>query len=254
MEWETKVWGRVAHLFYSDQLGVSYLQVTSGFCCSWHLHHWRANAFLVKSGKLLIEQRGQKDVILAVGESIVIPSRVDHRFCVLESGEVIETYWPDREGQGVKLNDIHRWDEGGPYDPRTGYCFSLQEASGADVYYKPRPFSPYIDKGGPFQFGAHYNPSSLFSGAPIGILPVRLATNLNVPRIAAAPTKVQSIDISTLPSETIEAREVAEDFRPMPSAIKLSELVDRVFQDSKERLQQASSQEVRTQLEKYCGG
>ena len=115
MDWEGKVWGRVSHLFYSDQLGVSYLQVNSGFCCSWHLHHWRANGFLVKSGRIQIELRDKPPVILSPGEFYLVPSRVDHRFCVLESGEVIEVYWSDRPGAGVQQDDIHRWDQGGAW-------------------------------------------------------------------------------------------------------------------------------------------
>jgi hypothetical protein len=39
-----------------------------------------------------------------------------HRFEVIESGVVIEVYFPAYAGEAVSLDDIHRLDNGGVFD------------------------------------------------------------------------------------------------------------------------------------------
>lgn len=115
-QFEQKVWGEVAHVFVSDRAAVSYLRVTKGTRSSRHFHQDRANQFIVLSGRLVVEEWRPGGDTLAISlvawQSYSIPSGVLHRFRVLESGEVIEVYWPDRGGT-VRLDDIERLDEGG---------------------------------------------------------------------------------------------------------------------------------------------
>jgi len=115
---EEKCWGRVAHLFHQeDHAAVSYLEVKAGYRCSRHYHKWRANQFSVVSGCIIVETWdvfGNKYATkLQQGQSLAVPSGVEHRFRVLEDGVVIEVYWMDTIGGFVSLDDIIRFDEGG---------------------------------------------------------------------------------------------------------------------------------------------
>jgi mannose-6-phosphate isomerase-like protein (cupin superfamily) len=114
LHYEQKIWGEVSHFFASDHAAVSHLRVKAGYQCSRHIHLQRANMFSVLSGQLIIEEWRPKLWFfhLVPGESHTVPSGILHRFRVLESGEVIEVYWPDRGGI-VLLDDIQRLDEGG---------------------------------------------------------------------------------------------------------------------------------------------
>lgn len=116
MSWEQKVWGQVWHLFASDQSAVSFLQLVRGTRCSRHKHDERANLFAVISGKIEVEEwigQYRTATELDAGKVYSVPSGIFHRFRVLESGQVVEVYWPDVKGGKVRLNDIHRLDEGG---------------------------------------------------------------------------------------------------------------------------------------------
>lgn len=124
IKWEEKVWGRVRHLFHSDYASVSHLEVKAGFQCSRHKHSFRINQFTVLSGEVVIERwlyrNGEAELLpevrLKAGDSFSVPAGMFHRFRVIESGEMVEVYWPQREGLFVSINDIIRLDEGGPCD------------------------------------------------------------------------------------------------------------------------------------------
>ena len=112
-----KVWGWVWHLFASPHAAVSYLSLRSGFQCSRHHHRDRVNMFALISGQVLIEEWPTGGIYICTqlhpGGTHQIPAGIDHRFRVIEDGEMIEVYWPV-EGATVRLDDIVRLDEGGP--------------------------------------------------------------------------------------------------------------------------------------------
>lgn len=127
-KYETKVWGRVAHIF--DEISsVSLLEVNKGFSCSVHEHVHRWNSFLVVSGMLRVNffrrlMTRQPDGtmkntiepwynrIILIGENIKVAPGFIHQFDVLESGRVVEVYWTT-DGHKVDLEDIVRYKEGG---------------------------------------------------------------------------------------------------------------------------------------------
>ena len=121
--WEEKCWGRVQHLFASDRAAVSYLELAEGWRCSIHRHLQRTNFFAVTEGKIVIEEWGPvKDLnrcgflrLLGPGDTLQVPSLSWHRFRVLQSGKMIEIYWPDSGGV-VEVTDIIRLEEGGKDD------------------------------------------------------------------------------------------------------------------------------------------
>lgn len=116
MTWEKKVWGEVTHLFASDRAAVSFLRLKRGYRCSRHYHSQRANQFVVLSGVVVVEEWSgevREENTLTAGQVHTVLSLVVHRFRVIEDGEMIELYWPDRGGT-VQLDDIVRLDEGGP--------------------------------------------------------------------------------------------------------------------------------------------
>jgi len=114
-QWEEKCWGEVWHLFHSEHAAVSYLKLNAGFRCSRHYHAERANQFVVISGRIMVEWGTELECCTELGpdEAFTVPSKILHRFRVLESGVVIEVYWPDVPGGKVRQDDIVRFDEGG---------------------------------------------------------------------------------------------------------------------------------------------
>ena len=129
--WEDKCWGRVLHCFANEQASVSYLEVLDGYQCSIHYHKERANTFVVVSGIIVVEEwwdhvahtkfdgdelaihKCEVVTTLLPGHSHTVPSRRTHRFKVMESGSLIEVYFPDNGGK-VDIEDIIRLNEGGP--------------------------------------------------------------------------------------------------------------------------------------------
>lgn len=128
--WEPKVWGSVQHVFNSRDGAVSMLKVKAGFRCSRHWHERRCNQFILVSGRIEVwswanegeltdwpnpPTRIEKMSINAFGigrRSVSVPAGTPHMFVVRESGIVVEIYTPD--GGPVDIDDIVRFDEGGP--------------------------------------------------------------------------------------------------------------------------------------------
>jgi mannose-6-phosphate isomerase-like protein (cupin superfamily) len=120
--WEEKCWGKVYHIFSDPHAAVSVLEVKKGFQCSIHKHEERANQFTVQEGEILVEIWASDDTEgwfspyhLKPGMTLVVPSGKWHRFIVLESGRLVEVYWPD-EGGVCRMDDIIRRDLGGSTD------------------------------------------------------------------------------------------------------------------------------------------
>lgn len=116
--WEQKCWGLTRCIFANEHHSLHELMVVAGFQCSKHRHRERANSFYVDSGRIqvaLFNSSGLhfKTHSLGPGQTLEVPSGLTHRFKVIESGRVFETYWPDRGGV-VRLDDIERFDTGGP--------------------------------------------------------------------------------------------------------------------------------------------
>ncbi len=119
MEWEYKVWGRVAHVFTSGGVAVDCLEVKAGYQCSRHHHADKSNTFLVVSGTLLVVKWPDSGVNgtpttgtrLTPGQTCTVETNVDHKFLVIESGVVIE-YYTATEGELVRADDIVRIDKG----------------------------------------------------------------------------------------------------------------------------------------------
>jgi len=106
-------------VFREDGLAsVSFLEVAAGFRCSRHFHDMRSNQFSVIQGRIVVEEwesdGHRHEMELGPGQSYVVPSKIVHRFRVLEDGIVIEIYWSDVIGGKVLMDDIVRLDEGGP--------------------------------------------------------------------------------------------------------------------------------------------
>jgi len=117
IEPQRKCWGEVRHCFASPAAAVSYLEVVEGAWCSRHWHADRVNMFVVLTGKIIVEEWEEGGAVgthcLGPGDAFTVPANVIHRFSVLESGQVIEIYYPSRSGATVRADDIFRIDEGG---------------------------------------------------------------------------------------------------------------------------------------------
>ena len=111
---ETKAWGRVAHAFMNDQVGVSYLELKENKRSSWHCHRVRTNSFVVIEGTVVIEEIDEEgDVVrttLRAGDKYSVYVDIMHRFRVIEDAKMIEVYLPVMpHGEA----DIERADQGG---------------------------------------------------------------------------------------------------------------------------------------------
>lgn len=116
MEWESKVWGRTRCLVDSDKFARHELELIENTFCSFHYHTNRANKFKLKSGivaVMIVHGWQIEQFILGInGNECVVPSLVPHQFQVIQSGAMIEEYWPDRGGE-VWNGDIIRLSQGG---------------------------------------------------------------------------------------------------------------------------------------------
>ncbi len=117
MSTETKAWGRVHHVFDNDRAAVSVLHVEKGGYSSRHFHRHRVNRFVVVSGSIDVvlysPTPSHHELVrtrLQAGDVYDVTSNVVHRFEVVESGIVVEVYWPDAR---LSAEDIERLDVGG---------------------------------------------------------------------------------------------------------------------------------------------
>jgi len=124
---EKKVWGEVMHVFSDPAAAISVLRVKKGFRCSRHYHLHRHNTFYVVSGAIevlcwndinkVIGHEPSLRKTLAPNEQFfmgTVEATIPHMFRVLQSGLVIEIYPPAVAGDVVDINDIVRFDVGGP--------------------------------------------------------------------------------------------------------------------------------------------
>lgn len=124
--WEEKCWGKTASIDEPDVIA-SVLQVDAGWRCSRHIHQHRWNYFRVISGMVDIvmffpilpglpkEFRESGRVRLYAGESYDVRPEILHCFEVYKSGTLVELYWT-LDGTPTLLDDIIRFDEGGPIE------------------------------------------------------------------------------------------------------------------------------------------
>lgn len=114
---QDKCWGDTRRIFDSAVVSVDVLNVVAGWQCSRHWHDERANRFHVVRGVVIVRS-WSKDGVESVqrlhsGHSATVESGVLHRFECVESGVMVEVYWPDKGGE-LRAADIQRIDEGGP--------------------------------------------------------------------------------------------------------------------------------------------
>jgi len=117
--WIKKVWGQTRLVIESPRFQRHELQTEAGGYCSWHYHDDRENLFVVESGMIAVLQLfGWKYTrrVLGVGESMFVPAKVVHQFQVIESGRVVEEYWPAEHRGTISLGDIERLTIGGMLD------------------------------------------------------------------------------------------------------------------------------------------
>ncbi len=91
------------------------MELVTGGYCSKHHHIHRANLFAVHSGIVDVEWWDgykQKVVQLKTGMVFDIPSKIVHRFWVIETGTMTEFYYADNGGLCLP-DDIVRLEEGG---------------------------------------------------------------------------------------------------------------------------------------------
>lgn len=146
--WETKIWGRTRCLEDNDRAIVHELECVQGGFCSFHFHMHRSNIFKVLNGKIrLVMCMGSLVQILDLDgtlqekPSYSIPSRIPHQFQVLESGQMIEVYYPD--GGDCLSGDIVRISVGGFSKlgfPEKG-IYKHDEENGNLLIWRPEVFS-----------------------------------------------------------------------------------------------------------------
>ena len=121
--WEIKVWGRVQHIFYDDEVGISHLEVVKGYRCSKHYHVERSNLFCVQTGRVEIVvwvNLMPEYYRLKEGDVLLVPSGLQHEFRVLESGRMIEVYQIDGVVGVCSQDHIIRENTGGKIDDQGG--------------------------------------------------------------------------------------------------------------------------------------
>jgi hypothetical protein len=119
-----KDWGLNFSIFNNHNFEVHHACVEPGGYSSSHCHRHKYNLFYVVSGSLWVHFYGSEEgaannqvahtVELLVGDKLIVPPRIWHRFSAPKSSEpvnLLEVYWSD----SVNPDDIVRKDVGGVY-------------------------------------------------------------------------------------------------------------------------------------------
>ena len=121
VESESKCWGKAMHVFQNPHAAVSILETLKGGYCSRHFHSQRVNRFIVQSGVIEVveyDPGGTLEVSrvrMEAGDTHDVEAGVVHRFEVIEAGQVVEVYYPQRPTDRVNHDDIVRLDIGGRF-------------------------------------------------------------------------------------------------------------------------------------------
>lgn len=119
-----KAWGLNYAIFNNANFELHHASIVAGGYSSCHCHQNKHNLFYVITGELYIhfygsEKDAQENKIahslkISVGESLIVPPKVWHKFYAPENGfgvDLVETYWNSE----VNPEDIVRKDVGGVY-------------------------------------------------------------------------------------------------------------------------------------------
>ena len=126
--WTSKIWGRTRCDIELPNYHKHTLEIVKGCFCSFHFHVHRQNSFTLIDGMVrVVYAHGwvlHACDLRAKSDGGVIPAQIPHQFQVLESGVLLEEYWPACPGdRDVKRDDIIRLTEGGKgfqFDDRIG--------------------------------------------------------------------------------------------------------------------------------------
>lgn len=107
-----KVWGSTRLLLNNPFVEFHHLKIEPGRRCSLHLHRYKANAFMVFSGRLWIEvvknSYALTDITeLGPGDFMVVAPNEKHRFVTKdEPCEAVEFYFPQGNGDDIVRDDV----------------------------------------------------------------------------------------------------------------------------------------------------
>lgn len=107
-----KIWGERRRIFLDDKNEIDLLYLKKDSFCSTHTHKYKANKFVVISGRVRIRTEfGTK--VLNKNESHTVNPPICHRFFALEDSIMIELAYV-KEGK-INPNDIDRVNQGGRF-------------------------------------------------------------------------------------------------------------------------------------------
>lgn len=107
-----KIWGETRLIVSNPFCELHHIKIAPNSHCSLHLHRYKANGFLVLSGRLFIEAvktgYALTDVTeLGPGEHTTIPPNERHRFVTKdEPCEAVEFYFPQANGDDIVRDDV----------------------------------------------------------------------------------------------------------------------------------------------------
>ena len=106
-----KILGETNLIFSNNNIQINQIYIKKGGRCSVHMHNHKNNIFFIQSGRLLIEQWMEEELVdstvLNKEDKMEIPSQIYHRFTALEDTNALEIYYLD-----INNNDIIRKDTG----------------------------------------------------------------------------------------------------------------------------------------------
>lgn len=111
--WQSKPWGHTAPLYLARDFEFWVAHVLAGGYSSRHFHDLKTNRLTSRDAVLSITQwidERPQETIVGFGEFIDVPAGVQHRFRVLQSGVVYESYWgPHCDPQDIVRLDCNGW-------------------------------------------------------------------------------------------------------------------------------------------------
>lgn len=110
--WQGKPWGWTAPLYLSREFEFWTAHVLAGGYSSRHMHDLKTNRLYSRDAVLMVttwENDRPQEHLIGFGEIIDVPPGTWHRFEVLQSGRIFESYWGHCDTQDIVRLDANGW-------------------------------------------------------------------------------------------------------------------------------------------------
>lgn len=112
-QWQQKPWGWTCPLILADSFELWTAHVLAGGYSSRHWHDKKWNRLACRDAVIVVRwwdgHEGMRERVVGFGEHVDVPPGLAHRFEVIQSGRIWETYWGECNPQDIVRVDSNGW-------------------------------------------------------------------------------------------------------------------------------------------------